>query len=331
MRFVDLFCGVGGFRQALESQGHRCVFSSDTDKDACQSYELNYKERPHGDIVEIPASDVPKHDVLCAGFPCQPFSISGNQDGFEDARGTLLYEILRIAEFHQPAVLFLENVKNYRSHAGGKTLEETLRLLTEANYHVHYKILNASDFGVPQKRERIYFICFRKDLGVQEFSFPSSIEKKISLENILLHEDDPRLSALNLWVERSDLTLKSKLPKEGGNRPLRIGTVGKGGQGERVYSVKGHAITLSAFGGGIGAKTGMYLINDKIRRLHPIECRRLMGFPESFQLHPRPNVCFKQFGNSVVVPVVSHIFKAVEAHLVSTELGSLIPLSTKPA
>lgn len=329
MRFIDLFCGVGGFRQALESLGHRCVFSSDIDKDACESYELNYEERPHGDIAEIPASDLPKHDVLCAGFPCQPFSISGNQNGFEDARGTLLYEILRIAGFHQPAVLFLENVKNYRSHAGGKTLEKTLRLLTEANYHVHYKILNASDFGVPQKRERIYFICFRTDLGVQEFSFPSSMGKEISLEKILLREDDPRLR--DLWVERSDLTLKSKLPKEGGNRPLRIGTVGKGGQGERVYSVKGHAITLSAFGGGIGAKTGMYLINDKIRRLHPIECRRLMGFPESFQLHPRPNVCYKQFGNSVVVPVVSHIFKAVQAHLVCTKQGSLIPHSTSPA
>lgn len=311
MRFIDLFCGVGGFRQALVSLGHECVFSSDNDKDACHSYEINYDECPKGDISQIPEADIPAHDILCAGFPCQPFSISGNQEGFGDARGTLLHEILRIARSHQPPVLFLENVKNYRSHAGGETLKKTLQLLSRANYHVHYKILNASNFGVPQKRERIYFVCFRKDLDAAEFSFPAATNRKISLEDVLLASGDSRLESL--LIERADLTLKSQLPKEVENRPLRIGTVGKGGQGERVYSVKGHAITLSAYGGGIGAKTGMYLIDGSIRRLHPIECRRLMGFSEDFKLHYRPNVCYKQFGNSVVVPVVRQIFKAVQS------------------
>ncbi len=311
MRFIDLFCGVGGFRQAAVSLGHECVFSSDIDKDACHSYEINYDECPKGDISQIPGADIPAHDILCAGFPCQPFSISGNQEGFGDARGILLYEILRIAQSHQPPVLVLENVKNYRSHADGKTLKQTLQLLCNANYHVHYKILNASDFGVPQKRERIYFVCFRKDLEIVDFSFPAGTGKKISLEKILLTRGDARLESL--MIERADLTLKSQLPKKVENRPLRIGTVGKGGQGERVYSAKGHAITLSAYGGGIGAKTGMYLIDGKIRRLHPIECQRLMGFSESFKLHHRPNVCYKQFGNSVVVPVVRQIFKAVHS------------------
>ena len=309
IKYIDLFCGVGGFRYGLNSSTSQCVFSSDIDPDAREVYTQNGGEQPVGDIVEVQVEDVPAHDVLCGGFPCQPFSISGNQGGFEDARGTLLHEILRIAQHHQPRVLFLENVKNFLSHRGGETLAKTIELLNRAGYQVHYSLLNASRYGVAQKRERVYFVCFRNDLGIVDFLFPEPSDEDVAVEDILLPSDDPRL--LDLIIERTDLRMKKILPTERENRTLRIGTVGKGGQGERVYSPKGHAITLSAFGGGIGAKTGMYLIDGQIRRLHPEECRRLMGFPDGFKLHDRPNVSYRQFGNSVAVPVVRKIFQSI--------------------
>ncbi len=313
VKYIDLFCGVGGFRHALNSPDNRCVFSSDIDPDARLIYAKNWGDEGAGDIGLVEVTEIPAHDMLCGGFACQPFSICGNQGGFEDARGTLLHEILRIARHHQPRVLFLENVKNYLSHGGGETLVKTIQLLNRAGYVVYHSLLNASRFEVAQKRERVYFVCFRKDLGVADFKFPEPIDEDVAVEDILLPSDDPRL--LNLIIERTDLRMKENFPTERENRTLRIGTVGKGGQGERVYSPKGHAITLSAFGGGIGAKTGMYLIDGQIRRLHPEECRRLMGFPEGFQLHDRPNVCYKQFGNSVAVPVVCEVFKSIERAL----------------
>lgn len=309
VKYIDLFCGVGGFRHALKSPGSQCVFSSDIDPDARLIYAQNWGEEPAGDIAQVGVAEIPPHDVLCGGFPCQPFSISGNQGGFEDARGTLLHEILRIARHHQPSVLFLENVKNFLGHADGKTLATTLSLLNRAGYKVYYSLLNASRYGVAQKRERVYFVCFRKELGIEDFPFPEPSDEDVAVEDILLPKGDPRLH--DLIIERTDLRLKEKLPVQRENRTLRIGTVGKGGQGERVYSPKGHAITLSAFGGGIGAKTGMYLIDGQIRRLHPEECRRLMGFPDGFTLHDRPNVCYKQFGNSVAVSVVRKIFQSI--------------------
>jgi DNA (cytosine-5)-methyltransferase 1 len=318
LNFIDLFCGVGGFRQALGSLGHTCVFSSDWDKDARETYQANYDELPAGDITKIEADEVPMHQVLCGGFPCQPFSISGKMNGFGDARGTLLYEILRIASVHRPKVLFLENVKNYQSHAGGRTMDTTLSLLKEAGYRTYFQVLNASGYGVPQKRERLYFVCFRKDQEIIPFHFPESVNENVALEDILLPEGDPLLD--DLFIERDDLRLREFKDLTRENKPIRIGTVGKGGQGERVYSPKGHAITISAFGGGVGARTGMYLIGDRIRRLHPRECARLMGFPEDFVLHERRNVCYKQFGNSVAVPVIRSIFAEIQKCLEGTSL-----------
>ncbi len=312
-RFIDLFCGIGGFRFALEDLGHECVFSSDNDPHAQETYAMNFGESPFGDVTRIDASKVPEQDVLCGGFPCQPFSISGKQRGFEDARGTLLYQVLRIAKFRQPKVLFLENVKNFRGHDGGRTLATTIEMLERVGYDCHHAILNASRYGLPQKRERIYFVCFRKDLGLTEFAFPEPTDEDVVIEDILLPPDDPRLK--KLFIRRPDTFLSTDLPTERKLRPLRVGTISKGGQGERIYSVKGHAITLSAFGGGVGAKTGMYLVDDGPRRLHPEECRRAMSFPEGFKLHPKPNVCYKQFGNAVAVKVIRSIFQQIEAAL----------------
>jgi DNA (cytosine-5)-methyltransferase 1 len=229
IKYIDLFCGIGGFRHALDSVTTRCVFSSDIDPDARLSYAQNWGEEPVGDIAQIEAQVIPEHDVLCGGFPCQPFSISGNQGGFEDARGTLLHEILRIARYHQPRVLFLENVKNFLGHAEGETLSTTLRLLNRAGYHVHYSLLNASCYGVAQKRERVYFVAFRKDLGITTFRFPEPTNEDCAVEDILLPKNDSRLDAL--VIERQDLHLKSERPTERENRPIRIGTVGKGGPG----------------------------------------------------------------------------------------------------
>ena len=313
MKFVDLFCGIGGFRQALMGEISSCVMSSDCDRHAQFVYHQNYGETPVGDITKLSSADVPAHDILCGGFPCQPFSISGNQHGFKDARGTLLHEILRIARVAKPAVLFLENVKNYLTHNGGRTMRRTIELIQESGYSVFHQMVDSSGFGVPQKRVRLFFVCFRKDLDINEFSFPKPFNVDVALEDILLPADDPRLSSL--WIDRNDFRMKTELPVERESKPLRIGTIGKGGQGERVYSTKGHAVTLSAFGGGIGAKTGMYLVDGKIRRLHPEECRKIMGFAEGFKVHPRQNIAFQQFGNSVAVPVVRAIGDRIKSIL----------------
>jgi len=319
LRFIDLFCGIGGFRQALEGFGHNCVFSSDWDRQAQWVYEKNYGELPVGDLTAVSEGDVPPHDILCGGFPCQPFSISGNQHGFRDARGTLLFEVIRIARAHQPLVLLLENVRNYLRHDEGNTMRVTLNLLNQAGYSVQHAVLNASMFGVPQKRERLFFVCFREDLKCSDFSFPSPSGRVVALEDILLPAGDSRLD--EFIVDRPDIRIREDLTCERQNRPLRVGTLGKGGQGERIYSPKGHAVTISAYGGGAGAKTGLYLVGERVRRLHPIECRRAMGFAESFILHPRPNVCFQQFGNSVAVPVVRAVFQQIQTVLGAQHLA----------
>lgn len=306
-KFIDLFAGIGGFRYALESFGAECVFSSEIDKYACQTYEANHNEKPHGDITEINETIIPSHDIICAGFPCQPFSISGKQKGFEDTRGTMFFEIARIAKYHRPKMLFLENVANLKKHNDMQTITEMLNVLDELNYDVYYETLNASDFGVPQSRKRIYFICFRKDLNVKEFQFPSPTNEKIYLKDILFPDE----LTSEFIINRTDIQLKDTEIKSCQLKPIKIGIINKGGQGERIYSPYGHAVTLSASGGGPGAKTGAYLINGKIRRLSPQECRRAQGFPEDFIIPVSNNQAFKQFGNSVALPVLKRIMENV--------------------
>lgn len=302
--FIDLFAGIGGFRTALESYGAQCVFSSEWDKDAQDTYERNYGERPYGDITKIREEEIPAHDILCAGFPCQPFSISGKQRGFKDTRGTLFFDVARITKYHKPKIVFLENVKNFASHDGGRTLEVVKSTLNDIGYDVYYKVLNAANYGVPQKRERIYFVCFRKDLNIESFMFPKPVPLVKHLCDLLEKEDavDSRL-----YINRNDIVMNSKVEDHYVNTSLRLGTVNKGGQGERIYSIKGTAITLSAYGGGIGAKTGLYLVGDKIRRLTPRECARLDGYSDSFVLPNNRNIAYKQFGNSIVVDVLQYI------------------------
>lgn len=317
IKYIDLFAGIGGFHQAMDSFGAKCVFASEWDKHAQQVYHENYGIKPFGDITEINEKDVPAHDVICAGFPCQAFSISGNQLGFKDTRGTLFFDVIRIARHHKPKMLLLENVRNFAKHDDGKTLKVVIKTLEDSGYNVFHRVLNASNFGVPQKRERIYIVALRSDLNVTNFTFPKSFGDKTSLSEFLLPENDTK----DYVITRDDVVLKPSvqiLKDVNGHYPqksIRLGIVNKGGQGERIYSPCGHAITLSAYGGGIGAKTGLYMVNGKIRRLAPRECARITGFPESFILSKNKNTSFKQFGNSVVV----NVLMAILANVIKTK------------
>lgn len=309
--FIDLFAGIGGFHYAMSSFGANCAFASEIDKKAADNYYINHGIRPFGDITKIRVEDIPSHNILCAGFPCQSFSISGKQKGFNDIRGTLFFDIVRIADHHKPEILFLENVKNFERHDNGRTLSivnDTLRLI---GYKVYSKVLNASDFGLPQNRERIYIIAFRNDIDSKCFKFPI-VNIISSLYDIL--DTNPLDGKI---IDRNDIKfykdfqpLKNlfgdvELP----NKPIQIGIVNKGGQGERIYDPWGHSITLSANGGGVGAKTGLYRINDTIRKLSPKECARLQGFPETHKISDTITESYRQFGNSVPINVLQYIIE----------------------
>lgn len=308
--FIDLFAGIGGFRIALEKYGGECVFTSEWDNKAQKTYKANFGENPHGDITKISEKDIPNHDVLCAGFPCQAFSISGKQKGFEDTRGTLFFDIARIVKHHKPKVLFLENVKNFERHDNGKTLEVVKETLEKLGYNLFYRVLNASDYGVPTSRQRIYFIAFRNDQEIDSFKFPQPESRYVKLEDYLIEDDE---LIREMIIDRDDIKMRDTTiePDLLGNfpqKPIRIGTINKGGQGERIYSPKGHAITLSAYGGGAGSKTGAYYINGKVRKLTPKECANVMGFPKDFKIPVTTSQAHKQFGNSVAIPVLEKIF-----------------------
>lgn len=304
MRFIDLFSGIGAFRIAFESFGAKCVYSIDKDKYACETYDTNFNTHSHGDIRNINEEDIPKHDILCAGFPCQAFSISGKQLGFEDIRGTLFFEIIRIANHHKPKIIFLENVSNLERHDHGKTFITIKENLERLGYNIYYKVINASEYGIAQSRKRIYIICIREDIDNQNFKFPDPTNEDVALEDILLKGN------MNEFMLNKKYKLDtSKLNNSRSNKPIRVGTVNKGGQGDRIYSDKGHAITLSATGGGNGSKTGLYYIDNNVRKLHPRETARLMGFPDEYEINPSIAQAHKQFGNSIIVDILQYIIR----------------------
>lgn len=320
--FIDLFAGIGGFHYALSSFGAECLYASEWDKSASETYYCNHNLIPDGDITKVDAADIPSHDILCGGFPCQAFSISGKQKGFEDTRGTLFFDIARIVSYHTPKVIFMENVKNLEAHDGGKTFNVVLEVLKELGYTTYYKVLNSGDYGVPQHRERIYIVSFRNDIKHKEcFKFPVNKSASALLDVL---EDNPVDAKI---INRPDVRIYkqpiSNLPisifgeKEMPNCPIQIGVVNKGGQGERIYDPMGHSITLSAYGGGAGAKTGLYFVNGVVRKLSPRECARLQGFPEDFKLPSNINQAYKQFGNSVTINVLQNIVKEITNVLAS--------------
>lgn len=310
--FIDLFAGIGGFHMAMASFGAQCVFASEWDKDASKTYFDNFNITPYGDITKINESDIPSHDFICGGFPCQAFSISGKQKGFDDTRGTLFFDIARIIDYHRPRFLLLENVKNLVSHDSGRTLKTILTTLNDLGYNVFYKVLNSSHFGLPQHRLRVYFVGFRKDLEIDNFIFPNPPNNYVSLKDILEMESDHFK-----FIDRPDIKFYksySGLFDINCNKPLQIGRVNKGGQGERIYDINGHSITLSAYGGGPGAKTGLYYVDNKIRKLSPRECARVQGFPDNFKLNQKNTQAYKQFGNSVSVNVLQYLIKSMINH-----------------
>ena len=255
---------------------------------------------------------IPDHDILCAGFPCQSFSISGKQNGFDDDRGNLFFDIIRIIKHKNTKIIFMENVKNLVSHNNGKTLLTIKNEIQKLGYSFYYKVLNATDYGIPQKRERIYIVCFRNDLNIKNFKFPEPVKLMKHLEDLLL---DNNQIPNNFYINRDDIVIKNTKDNQYSNKSIKLGIVNKGGQGERIYSTKGVAITLSAYGGGVFSKTGGYFIDGKYRKLMPRECARIMGYPDSFKIINNRNQAYKQFGNSVVIDVLQYIAIQIAKHI----------------
>ncbi|MBP3702423.1 MAG: DNA cytosine methyltransferase [Lachnospiraceae bacterium] len=312
MTFIDLFAGLGGFRLALESLGAKCVYSNEWDKAVIEVYKENFGDVPEGDITQVDENSIPNHDILCAGFPCQAFSISGKQKGFEDSRGKLFFDVARIVKAKKPKIVFMENVKNFAKHDNGHTLEVAQKTMEELGYTFYQKILNSVDFGIPQNRERLYMVCFRNDMLVSKFEYPKPFKLTRHVQNFLI---DNEAMVKDLYVERPDTYFNGREDNIYSDKPIRLGIVNKGGQGERIYSVKGVAITLSADGGGVFSRTGGYLINGKTRKLHPRECARIMGYPDTYKISDNFNQAYKQLGNSVVIDVLQ---------LIAVEIGEVI-------
>ena len=304
-KFVDLFAGIGGFRIAAERLGGECVFSSEWDKHSQKTYYENFGDVPSGDITKIDEKTIPNHDILFSGFPCQSFSISGKQKGFDDTRGTLFFDVARIIREKNPKMFLLENVKNFAKHDEGRTLQIILDTLDELEYKVYCKVLRSSDYGIPQARERIYIVGFKKSLNIKNFEYPEPVaEEELKVVKDIIDEDTP----VDAKIIEREIIFTNNLQKDK-RKPNRIGYFNKGGQGERVYSVNSAGITLSAYGGGAAGKTGAYMINGVMRKLSPRECARMQGFPEDFVIPVSTNLALKQFGDSVSSPLVNKIIE----------------------
>ncbi|MCG8622579.1 MAG: DNA cytosine methyltransferase [Proteobacteria bacterium] len=306
-RFVDLFAGIGGFHVALAKRGHECVFASEIDPKACEAYKANFGMMPAGDICDINARDIPNHDILCAGFPCQAFSIAGKRNLAADPRGRLFYEIIRIAKAKRPRILLLENVKNILSIDNGEVRKIIYSELDAIGYDTKHALLNAGDFGTPQKRERVYFVAIRKDESLRFTDPKPKIMPKL-LRDITFasdHETD------SLVINRPDTHIinPNALPAP---KPVRVGHIAKGQQGNRIYSVNGHAVTLLANGGGHGGRTGLYYINERVRRLHISEAKQVMGFNRKHILSPGLEG-YRQLGNAIVPEMVDVVIKNVRS------------------
>lgn len=296
-KFIDLFSGIGGIRTAFESVGGGCVFSSEIDIHAQYTYYSNYGVVPYGDINKIDKESIPEHDILCGGFPCQPFSHIGKREGFEHpTQGTMFHEILKIVDIKKPRVIFLENVHGILNHDDGKTLEVILDELSSRNYKCHHTILNASDFGVPQNRKRFYLVCFL-DNNV-EFSFPLPPMTKVDIGDYV--EDNV------VGYTISEHLQKAYLFKKDDGRPNIIDRNSKG-------SIK----TLVSTYHKIQRLTGTFVKGGEtyLRLLSVNECKAIMGFPKDFVIPVSRTQMYRQMGNSVVIKVVEAIASEIVSSL----------------
>jgi len=301
---IDLFAGIGGIRRGFKNIFNdeiEFVFSSEIDKNAQQTYYLNYKEMPFGDITTIDESEIPAHDIILAGFPCQAFSVAGHRKGFEDTRGTLFFDVARIAKYHKPKILFLENVKGFVGHDKGKTFEVVKRTLEDIGYKLFYEVLNTKDFDVPQNRERIYIVAFLDD--IEKFEFPKSIEPIKTIHDFLdknvdekfYYNGKPLYDKIKDDIRRTDTIYQWRrhYVRENKNNVCPTLTANMGTGGHNVPIIKD--------------KKG-------IRKLTPVECINFQGFDSSFKF-PKDLALshqYKQAGNSVTVKVIEEIAKKVK-------------------
>ncbi len=309
--FIDLFAGIGGFRLAMQNLGGKCLFSSEWDEKAKKTYEANFGEIPFGDITrkETKAFIPDNFDVLCAGFPCQAFSIAGKRGGFDDTRGTLFFDVAEIIKKKKPKAIFLENVKGLRNHDRGKTLATILNVLrNDLGYFVpDPQVINAKHFGVPQNRERIFIVGFRKDMGVDEFSYPKPTGKPVAFEEIKEENEVSvkyYLSAQYLKTLREHKARhESKgngfgyeiIPDDGIANAIVVGGMGR--ERNLVYDDR-----LTNFEPVTNIKGEVN--REGIRKMTPREWARLQGFPDNFVIKVSDAAAYKQFGNSVAVPAI---------------------------
>ena len=333
-KFIDLFAGIGGFRIGGQNNNGKCVFSSEWDKFAQQTYKSNFGEFPFGDITKIEADAIPNHDVLFAGFPCQPFSYSGRNEGFKDkTRGTLFFDILRILEAKKPKMFLLENVKGLKSHNKGKTLETIIDSLTKLGYQLHWEILKSTDFGLPQKRERWYCLG---SLDKIDFKFPKKEKEQVTLRSIIdENEDSENLKLTEFELERINYhfrNVKDNYQRVEHDSSKYEPTTKKGRHGVYSYQkpdgslrfhVGDHAKTQiqEAFYCTLDTYSPTIIANrvpklwDIGRKLSVLEAQRLQGFPDKYGFPVSDNQAYKQLGNSVSVPVVDLIINEMTKHL----------------
>ena len=321
--FIDLFAGIGGFRTGFEKNECNCVFSSEIDEHAGEMYQANYNDTVFKDITKINEKEIPNHDILLAGFPCQPFSIAGEKKGFNDTRGTLFFDIERILKEKKPKAIVLENVKHFKSHDKGNTLKVVLNALNELGYTTNWQVLNAKDFGVPQNRERTIIVG---SLNGIKFDFNKlDIKQPIYIKDIL-EEDNEQIE----YLEESEYTLiespkkqpsglifvgyRNKKIRTKGTRPdtIHLSRVHK--QPNRIYSSDGTHPTLSS-----QESSGRYFVyhNGRVRKLTLKECYRLMGFKDDFKLLGSKAKLYNRIGNSIVIPMVEEIAKQVKKQILS--------------
>ena len=292
-RFADLFCGIGGFHYAAGDLGLRCVFACDIDAAARSQYQHNFGMQPDGDIVQIRDADIPAHDILFGGFPCQPFSIIGKRQGMDDRRGTLIYQVARILRAAQPRALVLENVRQLATIQGGETMRAILRALGEAGYACDVRILNALDFGLPQKRERAIIVGFRDD-SLSSFRWPEGRKAFRPLSELLETRPHRRhFASAHIRRRRRGAHANAETPS--------IWHENKGGQ------VSSHPFSCALRAGA----SYNYLLVDGRRRLTPREQLRLQGFPERFEIIGSDSQIRKQTGNAVPVPMARAVIDAV--------------------
>lgn len=300
--FIDLFAGIGGVRLPFDELGGECVFSSEWDKYSQLTYAANHGHTPQGDITKISPKDIPKHDLLLAGFPCQAFSQAGRKRGFDDTRGTLFFYVANILNHHRPAAVLLENVKRFSTHDGGNTLRVVREIMEEMGYSFTHQVFSAKDFGVPQNRERIYMVALRAG---NKFQFPSPPKTPTSVAKILEKGSHLKKYTLSDDLWKGHQRRKAEHLKKGN------------GFGYQLFSSSStYTATLSARYFKDGSEILIEQKGQNPRKITPREAARLMGFPESFKIVVSDTQAYKQFGNSVCVPVVREIARALIPELV---------------